>query len=673
MQSYRSLRSFFVVGLGIGAFACGTESKDADPYTQTDSSISSGDACDGKPVGSIERRVRFQAASVKADAMCVPQDQMRSCNLGGVWTAWTGDYSIETCAVEGLASCEGMPHGTTQMRARYEAMTVPADQTCKKQDQTRACEDGTWSDWSGSYTSEGCTVETTQSCGTSPDGANEKRKRFEKTEVPFGELCKEEEQSRDCKMGTWSSWTGTFTQEACIVKNAESCGNVPHGTTVKRDRWQKNLVEANETCDAVKEEQSATCNNGELTWSGTFTEVKCEIKGQRSCGDTLHSQTQKRTLFEAASVDFGKECVSVEQTRLCADSVFGEWTPVSTFTATECKPKDPASCGSVPHNGTRTRLAYKDASPDFGKTCESATQTSTCGNGTWSDYVGPDGYAALTCKVKDPKPCGSVAHGATTTRKFYENTSVPFGTTCKSQDQTGTCSDGTLTFPGPYTAETCTVAPAESCEGVAAGTIEKRERFEKASVPAGSTCRSQEQSRTCTNTKWTAWTPSTYTELTCKVLLRSCSLGFGGGPDILDGESESRVRYEAAFPVTCKQETQTRRCNDGTFAAWSGTFKAVGCAPQLAPAAGVASCRTPRDSGARCREWTGPQRNSNESSCAGAGNWDATRGCPTGGTTVGKCSGDLGAGPTADFHYDDSAGAEISSCKLGITGTWTDL
>ncbi len=655
--------------------ACGTDAPDERrPFMQYDASVTA-DECDRRPVGSTDRRIRYQAASVKGDAACVKQDQVRTCETGGTWSAWSGDYSVEFCKVEGMASCDSMPHGTMETRPRYESMTVPHAATCKKQDQTRACEDGTWSAWSGSFTFEICTVDGAASCGTSPDGTSEERSRYEALTVPFGSECKApEKQTRECKNGSWSIWTGTFKEENCRVVDAMSCGNTPHMGEETQTRWKASLVEANEACES--EVQKRTCINGVLSsWSGRFATVSCEVKGKRSCGGMPHGQSEKQKLFESAVVDFGKECVSVEQTRVCQDGTLGAWTPASTFAATSCKAKDPLPCGTVTHGGTRTRPAFKDASPKFGTSCESETQTSTCSNGAWSDYLpGPLAFAALTCTVQAPANCGAVAHSKTTTRTYYEKASVDFGAACKSEVQTGTCFDGTLTFNGTYTAPSCVVAPAEPCDASPSGTKETRDRFERASVAAGSTCRKQVQTRTCTNKKWSVWT-GTYTELTCKVLGRVCDAG--NGPDILDGASESRVRYDGSFPeMTCKTETQTRLCTDGKFSTWSGAFKAIACAPLPAASAGVVSCREPSDTNPKCREWRGANLVGYKAQCNAAGaTWDTTRGCPLEGTAIGKCSGTVGttSDVVAEFFYEGNLTFEASTCRLGLLRTWTDL
>ena len=666
MPSRRSLHKPLLIVCGLALSACGSESKDQDkdPFTQSDSSISEA-ACDGQDLGSVERRVRYQAARVASDAECMAQDQMRTCGADG-WSSWSGDYSVESCTVEGLASCDGMPHGTKQTRARYEAMSVAAGATCAKQDQTRACEDGTWSDWSGSFTFESCSVDGAANCGTSPDGTKEEQKRYEAQEVAFGTECKSEQQTRACSKGTWSAWTGTYTFESCLVKEALSCENTPHGDSQERTRFKADLVEANETCEEQK--QTRLCSNGVWgDWTGTFAAEICDVKGKRRCDTTLHGESATRTMYETASVPFGSNCVAQQQTRTCNDATFTEWT--GTFTNATCAAELPKACEGGVHGATRNRSRFQSAVAPFGTSCLPENQVSTCYNGVWSDYTGT--YTAETCGVALPKACEGGAHGATRTRDRFKDALAPFGTLCQSETQTSTCYDGTWSpYSGTYTAETCQVAPPAPCDGKPSGSKEERDRFQAASVAMSATCVSEKQNRTCSNGTWGAWS-GTYAAPTCKVRKRDCSRG-AGTTAIFDGETESREHFEEAFPTTtCKGETQTRLCTDGTFAAWSGTFKMPGCSPPAAPATGVTSCLQPSEAEVKCREYTGANRATYEDDCTGG--WSATRGCPVGGSVVGKCTGvTLQGDPTSNFFYSPTAISPQAAC-VATFGTWTEL
>lgn len=90
---------------------------------------------------------------------CVAQVQVRTCD-GGMWTEWSGDYTEESCMAEAARDCTdpAATHGTVDERTRYLADEVPFGETCEAEMQTRTCSNGTWSAWSGTYTAETCVV-----------------------------------------------------------------------------------------------------------------------------------------------------------------------------------------------------------------------------------------------------------------------------------------------------------------------------------------------------------------------------------------------------------------------------------------------------------------------------------------------------------------------------------
>lgn len=62
---------------------------------------------------------------------------------------------------------------------------------------------------------------------------------------------------------------------------------------------------------------------------------------------------------------------------------------------------------------------------------------------------------------------GTVAHGGFDSRVRYQTSSVPYGSTCVSETQTRTCTDGQWSlFDGTYTEPTCAPDPG-SCTGTA--------------------------------------------------------------------------------------------------------------------------------------------------------------------------------------------------------------
>jgi hypothetical protein len=102
-----------------------------------------------------ETRVRFEQAQVVAPATCNSETQRRSCS-GGTFGAWSGSFSAEACELAPYNSCGNTVHGGQEKRTRYaSAIGTPA---CQKEEQSRTCSDGTFSDWTGSYAVESCAI-----------------------------------------------------------------------------------------------------------------------------------------------------------------------------------------------------------------------------------------------------------------------------------------------------------------------------------------------------------------------------------------------------------------------------------------------------------------------------------------------------------------------------------
>jgi cysteine-rich repeat protein/predicted outer membrane repeat protein len=98
------------------------------------------------------------------------------------------------------------------------------------------CDAGTW------VTTTACTDPD-----TCRDGASEGRRRYELAAVPAGQSCNAEDQSRQCVMGSWSAWSGSFPHPACSVL-PPACGNA--------------RVEAGELCDDGNVASGDGCASG---------------------------------------------------------------------------------------------------------------------------------------------------------------------------------------------------------------------------------------------------------------------------------------------------------------------------------------------------------------------------------------------------------------------------
>jgi pectate lyase len=112
---------------------------------------------------------------------------------------------------------DGVAHGETQSRVRYQAATVPYGAVCKQETQRRTCTNGVFSSWSGSYAATSCKVLPPADCGSFAHGQTQTRVRYQAATVPYGAVCKQETQRRTCTNGVFSSWSGSYAATSCRV------------------------------------------------------------------------------------------------------------------------------------------------------------------------------------------------------------------------------------------------------------------------------------------------------------------------------------------------------------------------------------------------------------------------------------------------------------------------
>lgn len=406
-------------------------------------------------------------------------------------------------------------------------------------------------------------------CGNTGHGMTQTRVRYRSSSVPFGGVCESELQTRTCNNGSFSSFSGTFSNSICNVSAPRSCGNIPHGGIDSRTRYQSASVPFGGTC--MSEVQTRVCNNGSFSgFSGTFSQNSCVVQAAAGCGNLASGQQQSRTMYQTATVPFGSTCVSEIQRRTCVNGSFSSFS--GTFQFNSCQVSQPASCGALADGQTQTRTMYQTATVPHGSSCRQETQTRTCLNGTLSAYNGS--FVNSSCTVLPPADCGTVAHGETDSRMRYQTSSVSFGETCNSEMQSRTCNNGTLSnFSGTFTNATCTVDPAANCGGVAHGQTDSRTRYQAMVVGFGNSCVSETQSRTCNNGSFTNYNGS-YQYDSCSV---QPAMNCGS---TRHGQSETRTMYQSSSvtaPASCVSETQTRTCNNGTFTNYSGSYTHSSC------------------------------------------------------------------------------------------------
>jgi len=218
-----------------------------------------------------------------------------------------------------------------------------------------------------------------------------------------------------------------------------------------------------------------------------------------SCVPDANKKCNENQVLENGACVLKEQRVVVEPTPIptIVPTTIPTITPVPTI-----QPK--LSCGSIPHNGTESRIAYSATSVAYGQSCSSIqqTQTRTCNNGVWSAWSGS--YQYLTCSVQAALACGTIASDAFEVRTMYQTAAVNEGQTCVSEIQNRKCTNGQFeTWSGTYTQFKCVIT---------------RIRYESSTINSGETCKSQTQIMTCENAICGVWIPNTYTNNNCNIV-----------------------------------------------------------------------------------------------------------------------------------------------------------
>ncbi len=528
---------------------------------------SSTDAGDGAmpasecTAGTVETRVRYREA--ESTYACDAEQQTRAC-LAGKWGAWDGTFSFEGCTVLGHRGCDAAPEGGKESRVRYGAASVAFGEHCMPEMQARSCSESKWSSWSGSFAFESCVVEQAPTCNGTPSDGVETRERYEEGHVVFGASCRVETQVRTCQAGAWSSWSGSFAYASCAKDAPRDCGDTLHGGVDARVRYQSSSVPFGAACKP--ETQTRTCDDGAFgAWTGSYAAETCTAQGALACpGGVPHGGVITRTRYENESVPFSAECHAEVQTRKCDNGTFGPWN--GTFTFETCDQTKPKSCDDTPSGGKVSRVRYASYSVPFDSQCAPEVQGRTCANGVWSDWSGTSSYD--DCTVEGPLSCGSTPSGGQQTRTGYEQPQVRAGSSCNAETQVRTCDNGAFgEWGGTFAHPTCEVLPPRSCDGTPHGGLDSRTRYRSEQVSYGGLCDSEAQTRRCDEGTWSEWS-GTFTAAACVVgQPRACG-------EAAHGTEQTRTRYFAREAVnrSCQAETQRRVCQDGAWSDWTGSF-----------------------------------------------------------------------------------------------------
>lgn len=284
--------------------------------------------CGATEHGKFAERTRYRAASVAYGSSCVSESQQALCQNGALG-AWSGSFAFEACAVLPASNCGTVAHGETAKRTRYAASAVPYGSSCVAQEQTAICDDGTLGEWSGTFLFDACSVGPAANCDGTPHGISEERVMYADTTAAYGEVCEKETQTRTCNDGTWTEWTGSYAYEACTVAMPAACGAIPHGGIETRQRYADYSVPFGGSC--VSEIQTRVCTNGNFSnWTGSYEQTYCSVQEcgtgslqTRACGLNNRGQ-QTRPCSGGAWRGFWDDCVDPD---VCKDGQAG--APVS--------------------------------------------------------------------------------------------------------------------------------------------------------------------------------------------------------------------------------------------------------------------------------------------------------------------------------------------------------
>jgi|GEM_PF-3954838 len=428
--------------------------------------------------GATESREMWDGVVTATDAgvegECLKETQTRTCS-GGSWGAWSGTYAFPQCPLL-FDDCDGQPHGTVQSQDRYAAATVEPGQQCQKETQTRTCNDGTWSAWSGTYGAETCAVLEHGSCDGQAHGTVQTQVRYAAEEAPKGGQCESQEQTRTCQDGTWSDWEADgedmlFTKTSCVPYGQKSCvnpdgGSLAHGAKYTWKRYQAASVPFDQTCKV--DSQEVTCDDGVLPpYTGTYTFTSCAPENPVGCaadggGTVANGSTKTQTRWQAARVAFNAECESESQVSTCTNGVWSAYVGTNQYTATECK----HNCDGGDHGDTQSRTMYQASEVAVPATCKPQVQERTCSDGTWSTWTGSTTYGQTSCRAYCTSSGAKVYEGESEKRVRY---SAAFPTTaCAPEEQTRTCSSaGMGNWVGSASFLGCGQLPADNQKNVA--------------------------------------------------------------------------------------------------------------------------------------------------------------------------------------------------------------
>jgi type IV pilus modification protein PilV len=297
---------------------------------------------------------------------------------------------------------------------------------------------------------------------------------YQDTIVPFGSECVS--QTGTCQSDGTFSPNITYTNQNCAPASTEDC-TTPWNTTVTNGQsvsaYKLATVPADTSCDNASNVETRLCADGIL--SGSYTNASCAEQTTRTISVNV-TQTGTGSVSDISVTGSGAICTGTS----C--SVANDWTGTlsasgtcsgtsSTVSGTSGTLSSTATTASItlanctgpvcpkPWDSTQTiasgesLIAYGEETVPYNSDCSSVQHTRFCNDGSLS---GEGVYE--TCSVASPLSCifgvNTYNHGSSI--PGYSSTTVTSPANCGSVAQTGTCNNGSISWPSPASAS-CSV------------------------------------------------------------------------------------------------------------------------------------------------------------------------------------------------------------------------
>jgi hypothetical protein len=273
-----------------------------------------GDCEDAAP-GEEQQRIAYALASVVSPDVCTSEVQTRTCEDGS-WSAWQGSFRYAECVVV-YRGCGGVAHGESESRVRYPTAIVENHEDCVPESQTRTCNDGTFSEWSGSAQETHCEVALYGICGagaTCHEGqcANSHTMLFTSQCLSaVGEACAQDDECvNTCVQGSCAPESGAG--EACDGKGDcgfLACLSAPGGATCTDELCQcpsGNFCTSNDQC-------VGTCARSSCRPINTV----CDVGDAEDCTGAFTCVDRRCVLPEGSACTSNSECRDACRSQVC--------------------------------------------------------------------------------------------------------------------------------------------------------------------------------------------------------------------------------------------------------------------------------------------------------------------------------------------------------------------